>query len=93
MVGALLVGFVAGLLARMMLPFDVFRKMHGPKSWGITIAIGVAGAILGWLIFAVGLGWGDDVIFDWGGILGSIIGAVIVLFVTNWFVRAKRLVT
>ena len=93
MVGALLVGFVTGLIARMMLPFDVFRKMHGPKSWGITIAIGVAGAILGWLIFAVGLGWGDDVIFDWGGILGSIIGAVIVLFVTNWFVRAKRLVT
>jgi uncharacterized membrane protein YeaQ/YmgE (transglycosylase-associated protein family) len=30
---------------------------------------------------------------DWGGIVGSIIGAVIVLFFTNWVVRAKRVVT
>jgi uncharacterized membrane protein YeaQ/YmgE (transglycosylase-associated protein family) len=93
MIGALLVGFVAGIIARILLPLDVFRKWSGPKSWGMTILIGIAGAILGWLIFAVGLGWGDDVIFDWGGIIGSIIGAVIVLFVVNWFVRAKRVVT
>jgi hypothetical protein len=39
------------------------------------------------------LGWGHDVIFDSGGILGSIIGAVIVLFFVTWIVRAKRVVT
>jgi uncharacterized membrane protein YeaQ/YmgE (transglycosylase-associated protein family) len=93
MIGAILVGFVAGLIARMVIPFDVLRHMHGPKSWGASIAIGIVGALLGWLIFTVGLGIGDDDIFDWGGILMSIIGAVIVLVVVNWYVRAKRIVT
>jgi uncharacterized membrane protein YeaQ/YmgE (transglycosylase-associated protein family) len=93
MVGALLVGFVTGVIARMLLPFDVYRRYRGPKSWLISIVIGIVGAFVGWLIFAQGLGIGDDVILDWGGILGSIIGAVIVLFLWNWIVRAKRLLT
>jgi uncharacterized membrane protein YeaQ/YmgE (transglycosylase-associated protein family) len=93
MIGALLVGFVAGVIARMLLPFDVYRRYHGPKSWLISLVVGIAGAILGWLIFGKGLGIGDDIILDWGGILGSIIGAVIVLFCWNWIVRVKRLLT
>src|SRR5262245_40591956 len=93
MIGALLVGFVTGVIARMLLPFDVFRKYRGPKSWGISILVGIIGAFVGWLIFAKGLGIGDSDILDWGGIIGSIIGAVIVLFCWNWFVRAKRVVT
>ena len=92
MIGALLVGLVAGIVARLVLPFDVFRRMHGPKSWLISIAIGVAGAILGWLFFTALLGIGDTDVLDWGGILGSILGAVIVLFFVNWFVRVKRIV-
>lgn len=93
MLGAILVGLVAGLIARWTLPFDVFRRMHGPKSWGISILIGLAGAILGWLFFTALLGIGDTEVFDWGGILGAILGAIVVLFVVNWFVRAKRIVT
>jgi uncharacterized membrane protein YeaQ/YmgE (transglycosylase-associated protein family) len=45
------------------------------------------------LIFTVGLGIGDDDIFDWGGILMSIIGAVIVLVIVNWYVRTKKILT
>jgi len=93
MIGAILVGFVVGIIARILIPFDVLRNMHGPKSWGFSIAIGMAGAVLGWLIFTVGLGIGDDDIFDWGGILMSIIGAVIVLICVNWYVRAKKVLT
>jgi len=92
MLGALLVGLIAGLIARVILPLDVFRRMHGPKSWLLSIAIGLAGAIVGWLVFTALLGIGDTDVFDWGGILGSILGAVAVLFVVNWFVRAKRIV-
>jgi len=92
MLGALLVGLIAGLIARVILPLDVFRRMHGPKSWLLSIAIGLAGAIVGWLFFTALLGIGDTDVFDWGGILGSILGAVAVLFVVNWFVRAKRIV-
>jgi len=39
------------------------------------------------------LGWGDNNIFDWGSILGSIIGAVIVLMIVNWYLRIKRIAT
>ena len=42
MIGAILVGFVAGIVARFVIPFDVLRHMHGPKSWGASIAIGVS---------------------------------------------------
>jgi uncharacterized membrane protein YeaQ/YmgE (transglycosylase-associated protein family) len=91
--GALLVGLVAGIVARMILPFDVFRRVHGLKSWGISILIGLAGAIAGWLFFTVWIGIGDTDVFDWGGILGSILGAIVVLSLVNWIVRLKRIVT
>ena len=90
MIGALLVGLVAGVVARVLIPLDVFRKMRGPASWGASIAIGLAGAVVGWLIFTVGLGIGDTDIFDWGGILGAIIGVIIVLVIVDWWVRRQR---
>jgi uncharacterized membrane protein YeaQ/YmgE (transglycosylase-associated protein family) len=89
MVGALMLGFVAGVIARMLMPGDVFRKMGGPKSWGISILLGLAGALLGWVIFTLGFGWGDTDIFDWGGIFGAIIGALIVLALANWYFRGQ----
>ena len=89
MIGAIVLGFVAGVIARALMPGDVFRKMSGPASWGVSILLGVAGALLGWLIFAVGFGWGDDMVFDWGGIFGAIIGTLIVLAFTNWAVRGR----
>jgi uncharacterized membrane protein YeaQ/YmgE (transglycosylase-associated protein family) len=56
MLGAVLLGLVAGVIARMLMPGDVFRTMSGPTSWLASIALGLAGAIVGYLIFTVGLG-------------------------------------
>ena len=83
MLGAVLLGLVTGVVARMLVPGDVLRNMSGPTSWLASLAVGLAGAILGYLIFTVVLGIGDTDIFDWGGILSAIIGTVIVLLVVG----------
>jgi len=87
MIGALLLGLVAGAIGRGIIPNDVFEGMQGPKSWLISIVLGLVGAALGWVIFTAGLGIGDDDIFDWGGILSALIGVVIVLLVANFVIR------
>jgi len=87
MLGALILGLVAGAVARLLMPGDVFRHMSGPKSWLISIAIGLIGAVVGWLIFAKWLGIGDDEIFDLTGIVGAIIGTLIVLPFAGWILR------
>jgi uncharacterized membrane protein YeaQ/YmgE (transglycosylase-associated protein family) len=87
MVGAILLGFVVGVLARLLSPRDVFRSMSGPTSWLVSIAIGLAGAMLGYLIFTVLLGIGDTDIFDWGGFLSAFIGTLIVVPLAGWLIR------
>ena len=63
--------------------------MSGPASWMASIALGLAGAVLGYLIFTVGLGIGDTDVFDFGGIISAIIGTLIVLAVVGFFVRRR----
>jgi uncharacterized membrane protein YeaQ/YmgE (transglycosylase-associated protein family) len=87
MIGALLTAFVAGVVARLLTPGDIFRKMSGPKSWGVSLLIGFGGAALGYLIFTVGLGIGDTEVFDFGGIIGAIIGAIIILLIVGFVAR------
>ena len=89
MLGAVLLGLVAGVIARMLMPGDVFRNMSGPASWLVSIALGLAGAVVGYLIFTVGLGIGDTDMFDFGGIISAIIGTLIVLVVVGFFVRRR----
>jgi uncharacterized membrane protein YeaQ/YmgE (transglycosylase-associated protein family) len=89
MLGAVLLGLAAGVIARMLVPGDVFRNMSGPASWLASIALGLAGAVVGYLIFTVGLGIGDTDIFDWGGILSAIIGTVIVLLIAGFILRRR----
>ena len=89
MLGAVLLGLVAGAVARTLMPGDVFRNMSGPSSWLVSILLGLAGAILGYLIFTVGLGIGDTDVFDFGGIVSAIIGTLIVLAVVGFFVRRR----
>jgi uncharacterized membrane protein YeaQ/YmgE (transglycosylase-associated protein family) len=89
MIGALLLGFVAGVIARVLMPGDVFRKMSGPASWGLSLVLGLAGALLGYVIFTLGLGIGDTDIFDWGGLLGAIIGTLIVIGLASYFLRRR----
>jgi uncharacterized membrane protein YeaQ/YmgE (transglycosylase-associated protein family) len=87
MIGAILLGFVAGVIARVLMPGDAFRHMSGPASWGVSLVIGLVGALVGYLIFTVILGIGDTDIFDWGGIVGAIIGTLIVLPIAGWLLR------
>jgi uncharacterized membrane protein YeaQ/YmgE (transglycosylase-associated protein family) len=90
MIGALLVGLVAGVVGRTLMPGDPFRNMSGPASWGVSIVVGLAGAVVGYLIFTVGLGIGDTDVFDWGGILSAIIGVFIVLAIAGWYFRRRK---
>jgi uncharacterized membrane protein YeaQ/YmgE (transglycosylase-associated protein family) len=87
MIGALLLGLVAGAVGRAIIPNDAFEGMRGPKSWLVSIVLGLVGAALGWAIFTAGLGIGDDDMFDWGGILSALIGVVIVLLVADFVLR------
>ena len=89
MIGALLLGLVCGALARMLVPGDAFRHMSGPKSWLVSIGLGLLGALLGYVIFTLGLGIGDDDIFDWGGLLSALIGTIIVVPIATWILRRR----
>jgi len=72
---AIVLGAIAGFVARALLP--------GKQSMGLvlTILLGIAGAFVGYLIFTELLGIGDDDKFDLGGLIGAIIGAMILLFI------------
>jgi len=72
----IVIGFVAGFLARLLVPGP------DPMSLGMTWLLGVigsfAGGFLGYLIFKED---GDDGAFQASGIIGSIIGAILVLLI------------
>ncbi len=89
MIGALLLGLFCGVVARVLVPGDVFRHMSGPVSWLVSVALGLAGAAVGYLIFTVGLGIGDTSIFDWGGVVSALIGTVIVLVIATFLARRR----
>jgi uncharacterized membrane protein YeaQ/YmgE (transglycosylase-associated protein family) len=44
-----------------------------------TMLLGLAGAVVGFLIFTELLGIGDDKMFDLGGLIGAVIGVMILL--------------
>jgi uncharacterized membrane protein YeaQ/YmgE (transglycosylase-associated protein family) len=73
MIGAIILGIIAGFVGRLAMP--------GRDKMGFftTIALGLAGAVVGWLIFTGLLGIGDTQIFDLGGLLSAIIGVAILL--------------
>ena len=87
MIGALILGLVAGFIGRALVPNDFLSDMSGPSSWLASIVLGLVGAFVGYLVFTRGLGIGDDDAFDLGGLISAIIGVVIVLVVAGWFVR------
>jgi uncharacterized membrane protein YeaQ/YmgE (transglycosylase-associated protein family) len=73
MIGAIILGIVAGFAGRLLMP--------GRDKMGFiaTFVLGLAGAVVGWLIFTDLLGIGDTQIFDLGGLVSAIIGVVILL--------------
>ncbi|MGH9212666.1 MAG: GlsB/YeaQ/YmgE family stress response membrane protein [Acidimicrobiales bacterium] len=77
-VGLILLGIVAGYLARLLVPGP------DPMSFAGTMLLGVvgsfAGGFLGWLIFGEDL---DEGALQPSGIIGSVLGAVVVLIIYN----------
>jgi uncharacterized membrane protein YeaQ/YmgE (transglycosylase-associated protein family) len=81
-IGAVILGILAGYLARALLP--------GKQQMGVvmTAVLGIAGAIAGFYIFEGLFGWGDTDKFDLGGLPGAVIGAMILLFLYERFIAA-----
>ncbi|MEE3852384.1 GlsB/YeaQ/YmgE family stress response membrane protein [Gordonia sp. LSe1-13] len=79
LIAALALGFVCGAIARALIPNDAFKDMSGWKSWATSTALGLLGALLGYWIFTGLLGIGDEDKFDWGGLIGALIGSIIVV--------------
>lgn len=73
MIGAIILGVIAGYVGRMLMP--------GRDKMGFiaTMLLGLAGAVVGFLIFTELLGVGDDKMFDLGGLIGAVIGVLILL--------------
>ena len=86
-IAALALGFVAGAIGRALVPNDAFRSMRGWRSWAASTALGVVGALVGYWIFTGVFGIGDSDKLDWGGIIGAIIGAIVVVAVGSWLIK------
>ena len=73
MIGAIILGLLAGYIAKALLPGD------DPGGFFVTILLGLAGSLIGFFIFTELLGIGDSDMFDLGGLVGAIIGTMILL--------------
>jgi uncharacterized membrane protein YeaQ/YmgE (transglycosylase-associated protein family) len=73
MIGAIVLGIVAGYVGRLLMP--------GRDKMGFiaTVLLGLGGAVVGFLIFTELLGIGDNKAFDLGGLIGAIIGVMLLL--------------
>ena len=83
LIGAIVIGIIAGYIGRALLP--------GPDPMGFlaTVAVGIVGALLGWVLFTYLLGIGDKDKFDLGGIIGAVIGTMIVLVLLRMLRRPR----
>lgn len=78
----LLVGLIAGFIARALVP--------GRDSMGVlgTIVLGLVGSLVGGFIGS--LLTSNDTDFQPSGLIGSIIGAIIALLVYRWVTGRRR---
>jgi uncharacterized membrane protein YeaQ/YmgE (transglycosylase-associated protein family) len=82
-IGTILIGFVAGIIARMLSPGP-----NNPSGFILTTLLGIAGAFVAtWLGQAIG--WyraGES-----AGFLGAVVGAVLVLIVWHHLLVTHRI--
>ncbi len=83
MVGAIILGIVAGYLGRLLMP--------GRDKMGFiaTMLLGLAGSIVGFLVFTELLDIGDDKMFDLGGLIGAILGVMLLLLLYRLALKNK----
>lgn len=84
-IALIIIGIIAGYLARLLVPGP------DPMSFLQTVALGIvgsfAGGFLGYLIFDADA---DEGAFQASGIIGSILGAIVVLLIYNFVSGAGR---
>jgi len=82
-IGAIILGIVAGYLGRLLMP--------GRDKMGFiaTMLLGLAGAVVGFLIFTELLGIGDNRMFDLGGLIGAVIGVMLLLLLYRLALKNK----
>jgi uncharacterized membrane protein YeaQ/YmgE (transglycosylase-associated protein family) len=79
MIGAIILGLLAGFIAKALLPGN------DPGGFFVTILLGLVGSLVGFFIFTGLLGIGDTEIFDLGGLIGAVIGTMLVLLAYRQF--------
>ncbi len=84
MIGAIILGFVAGYLGRL------FSPGSGISGCLPTTAIGLVGSLAGYFVFTEVLHVGDSEMLDLGGLPGAVIGTVLVLAVIRATARPRR---
>jgi uncharacterized membrane protein YeaQ/YmgE (transglycosylase-associated protein family) len=84
MIGAIILGIVAGYVGRLLMP--------GRDKMGFlaTMLLGLAGAVLGFLVFTELLGIGDNEMFDLGGLIGAVIGVMLLLVLYRVLLKNKE---
>jgi uncharacterized membrane protein YeaQ/YmgE (transglycosylase-associated protein family) len=84
MVGAIILGIVAGYLGRLLMP--------GRDKIGFiaTMLLGLVGGAVGFLIFTELLGIGDNQMFDLGGLIGAVIGVMLLLVMYRAVLKNKE---
>jgi uncharacterized membrane protein YeaQ/YmgE (transglycosylase-associated protein family) len=84
MVGAIILGIIAGYVGRLLMP--------GRDKMGFiaTILLGLAGAVVGFLIFTELLGVGDNQMFDLGGLIGAVLGVLLLLLLYRAVLKNKE---
>ncbi len=84
-IGWIVLGLLAGLIAK--------RIMPGAERMGfiLTTLLGIAGALVGGFL-ATALGFGDpiDEFFDISTWVGAIVGALVILFIWNAISQRRR---
>ncbi|HET7712734.1 MAG TPA: GlsB/YeaQ/YmgE family stress response membrane protein [Thermoanaerobaculia bacterium] len=81
-IGWLLFGLVVGAIAKFLMPG------RDPGGWIVTILLGIAGSFVGGFLATTMLGRQDST----AGWIGSIIGAMVLLFVYRLIVGRRRTV-
>ncbi len=79
----IIVGFVAGIIARMISPGP-----NNPQGFLLTVVLGIAGAFLATFIGQAIGHYGPD---QGAGFITSTLGALVVLFIWNRLVAARKI--
>jgi uncharacterized membrane protein YeaQ/YmgE (transglycosylase-associated protein family) len=81
----LIVGFIAGALARLLVPGPDPMSLFG--TWLLGVVGSFVGGFLGYVIFGADI---DDGPVQVGGVIGSILGAIVVLLVWRAITSRNR---